>query len=479
MVFTSPEYIIFFVICVGLYFFIPYRLRWIWLLVAGYLFYAYKQSQYLWVLLTVTLVSYGAGRIFASVEGTRTRKITLGVSLVINFGLLFVFKYFNFFNATLESISAQLNIPYQIQALNLILPLGISFYIFQSSAYVIDVYKGKVGAEKHAGIFGAFVAFFPLLIAGPIERANHLLPQFHVRQFFHSERTVEGFRRILWGVFKKIVIADRLALYVNAVYNNATDYTGIPLILATFFFAFQLYCDFSAYSDIALGTAKVMGFDLIENFRQPYFATSIREFWNRWHISLSTWFRDYIYIPLGGSRVSLPRTLINVMIIFLVSGLWHGANWTFIVWGALHGLFICLETLWERLRPQAKPLFPAGIKIAFTFSLVLITWVFFRATTFEDAAHIFRYSLTLSGGEQLFTPFASAILPPIWEMIISFVLIGLLILVDLRSAKVGLNTLFSSMPTALRWGAYYACGFAVMFSGLYANGAQEFIYFNF
>ena len=220
------------------------------------------------------------------------------------------------------------------------LPVGISFYTFQSMAYTIDVYRGVVEPEKHLGIMATFVAFFPQLVAGPIERAPHMLPQFRQRMSFDQARTVEGLRLILWGAFKKIVIADRLAIYVNTVYNAPRHYSGLPLIAATIFFAFQIYCDFSAYSDIAIGAAKILGFDLMENFRQPYFSKSVREFWGRWHISLSTWFRDYLYIPLGGNRVTFTRHLLNLMIVFVVSGLWHGASWTFVIWGALHGLYI-------------------------------------------------------------------------------------------------------------------------------------------
>ncbi|MEP7292371.1 MAG: MBOAT family O-acyltransferase, partial [Chloroflexota bacterium] len=293
MTFTSPEFVIFFAAFVPLYFAIAHRFRWLLLLVASYFFYAYGSGIYVLLIITTTLIDYAAARAMGASAAPRRRKLFLTASLSANLGTLFLFKYFNFFNQSLAALTG-----YSANPLHLILPVGISFYTFQSMAYTIDVYRGAVEPEKHLGIFATFVAFFPQLVAGPIERARHMLPQFHQRAQFDTQRTVEGLRLILWGAFKKIVIADRLAIYVNAVYNDPSHYSGLPLLAATIFFAFQIYCDFSGYSDIAIGAAKVIGFDLSLNFRQPYFAKSPREFWTRWHISLSGWFRDYLYIPL-------------------------------------------------------------------------------------------------------------------------------------------------------------------------------------
>src|SRR5690606_11316178 len=306
MSFTSPEFVLFFAAYFAVYFVLPHRWRWAWILVASYFFYAYGHGEYLWIILLTTTVDYTVARLIHRTKNPRSRKLLLLVSITLNLSILFAFKYFDFFNNSLAAISQQLELPYAVGGLSLALPVGISFYTFQSMAYTIDVYRRKIPAENHAGVFAALVAFFPQLVAGPIERAPHMLPQYRQRFRFNEERTVEGMRRILWGFFKKIVIADRLAIYVNGVYNSPYEYSGFPLIVATLFFAFQIYCDFSAYSDIAIGTARIMGFDLMENFRQPYFARSIREFWARWHISLSTWFRDYLYIPLGGNRVPFP-----------------------------------------------------------------------------------------------------------------------------------------------------------------------------
>lgn len=501
MSFTSPEFVLFFAAYFPVYFVLPHRWRWAWILVASYFFYAYGHGEYLWIILLTTAVDYTVARLIHRTENPRSRKLLLLVSITLNLSILFAFKYFDFFNNSLAAISQQLELPYAVGGLSLALPVGISFYTFQSMAYTIDVYRRKIPAENHAGVFAAFVAFFPQLVAGPIERAPHMLPQYRQRFRFNEERTVEGMRRILWGFFKKIVIADRLAIYVNGVYNSPYEYSGFPLIVATLFFAFQIYCDFSAYSDIAIGTARIMGFDLMENFRQPYFARSIREFWARWHISLSTWFRDYLYIPLGGNRVPFPRHLLNLFIVFLVSGLWHGASWTFVLWGALHGLFVVGEAIWERIKQPSRlsagahlspseqgrhtglPLrnssWTAGLRIILTFAAVCFAWIFFRANSFNDAAYIVTHLFAFGQPGGLTDPFAPGLLGNHAEFFISFGLIALLLIVDALDAKVGLNNLFRVSPAALRWAVYYVAGSAVIFSGLYGSGAQEFIYFQF
>ncbi len=343
MTFTSPEFVIFFSAFVPLYFATAHRYRWVLLLLASYFFYAYGSGIYVVLILFSTLVDYTSARAMGVTTNPRRKKLLLAASLTVNLGTLFIFKYFNFFNQSFAALAEVLSVGYPIGALSVLLPVGISFYTFQSMAYTIDVYRGAIEPEKHLGIMATFVAFFPQLVAGPIERAQHMLPQFRRRVQFDTERTVAGLRLILWGAFKKIVIADRLAIYVNTVYNAPERHSGLPLLIATVFFAFQIYSDFSAYTDIAIGSAKILGFDLMENFRQPYFSKSAREFWARWHISLSTWFRDYLYIPLGGNRVPFPRYLLNLMIVFVVSGLWHGASWTFVIWGALHGIYIVVE----------------------------------------------------------------------------------------------------------------------------------------
>jgi D-alanyl-lipoteichoic acid acyltransferase DltB (MBOAT superfamily) len=408
----------------------------------------------------------------------RRRQLYLSASLGVNLGTLAIFKYFNFFNASAASLFGAVGIPYQISPLEVLLPVGISFYTFQSMAYTIDVYRG-LKPEKHAGMFATYVAFFPQLVAGPIERAGHLLPQFREKHFFDYQRTVEGLQWILWGVFKKMVIADRLAIYVNSIYNNLEEFTGLPLIIATVFFAFQIYCDFSGYSDIAIGTAHILGFRLMENFRQPYLATSLRDFWRRWHISLSTWFKDYLYIPLGGSRVSFSRNLINLMIVFVISGLWHGANWTFVIWGALHGLYIIVETiLARRSRVSVKlPKLASGLLV---FGFVCFAWIFFRANSLDDAVYVLQNLFDFSSGTRRVTvPFGNTLLTPRMEFVVSCLLIGFLLLVDWGCSRVGLLELLRRRALAVRWAVYYALAGAIILSLFYTGLSQTFIYFQF
>ncbi len=482
MTFISPEYVVFFCVVIPLYFLTPQRFRWLLLVVVSYLFYAVGQAQYVFLILLTTAVDYTAARMIAGSGHPLRRRAFLAVSLGMNLGVLFLFKYFNFFNASLHQAAEAAGINYETGLLSLALPVGISFYTFQSMAYTIDVYKRKIEPERHFGTFAAFVAFFPQLVAGPIERGAHMLPQFHVEHRFDPERAVEGLRLMLWGFFKKVVIADRLAIYVNAVYNDVHTYSGWPLIVATVFFAFQIYCDFSGYTDIARGTAKIMGFDLMLNFRQPYFAQSVRDFWGRWHISLSTWFRDYVYIPLGGSRVPLPRTLLNLFIVFLVSGLWHGASWTFVIWGALHGLYVVVEA-WLRhhnraLLPKEPARLTALVRIVGTFVLVTFAWIFFRANTLADASYVvsglFRFD-----NSSIFAPFAGGLLGMETEFWLSLVLIALLLAVDLVIEKWGFERLFQVSPSLVRWLIYYGTAAAVIISGAYGTGAPQFIYFKF
>ncbi len=471
MTFTSPEFVLFFAVFVPLYFLIPQRFRWVLLLAASYFFYAYGSGIYVLLIVATTLVDYAAARALGATDDPRRRRLYLAASLAANLGTLFLFKYFNFVNQSFAALTGAAPHP-----LNLILPVGISFYTFQSIAYTIDVYRRSIPPEKHLGIFATFVAFFPQLVAGPIERARHMLPQFHRRARFDAQRAVAGLRLILWGAFKKIVIADRLAIYVNAVYTTPQGYSGLPLIVATLFFAFQIYCDFSAYSDIAIGTGKILGFDLMTNFRQPYFARSIRDFWARWHISLSTWFRDYLYIPLGGNRVPFPRYLLNLLIVFVVSGLWHGASWTFVLWGALHGLYVVAEAALSHFNLSLR--LPALVKIALTFALVNLAWIFFRANSFADAQYILAHLLFFT--DQSFTaPFDAGLLSARVEFALSLALILLLLMVDYGIERLGFERLWSAAPGVVRWATYYAAGAAVIFSGLYGVGAQQFIYFQF
>ncbi|MFC1608484.1 MBOAT family O-acyltransferase [Candidatus Latescibacterota bacterium] len=337
MLFNSIHYFFFFPVIVAVFYSIPHRFRWMLLLAASYYFYMCWKPEYLVLILIATAVNYLAGLMMGAAASVKARKLYLVLSLSTSLGILFCFKYFNFFNESFRALFTRLNLLYDVQAFEVLLPVGISFFTFQALSYSIDVYRGDREPEKHPGIFALYVAFFPQLVAGPIERSTRLMPQFFKKVPFGCDRVTDGLKKILVGLFKKVVIADRLALYVDAVYNNQAQHSGSTLLLATIFFSFQIYCDFSGYSDIAIGSARVLGYELMENFKRPYLSRSVGEFWKRWHISLSTWFRDYLYIPLGGSRVAYWRRYTNIFIVFLISGLWHGANWTFVVWGALHG----------------------------------------------------------------------------------------------------------------------------------------------
>ena len=320
MLFNSLHFLIFFPIVIVIYFCIPHKYRWILLLFASYYFYMSWKAEYVILILISTIIDYFVAIKISREDNEKMRKIYLLLSIITNIGLLISFKYLNFISSSVSEFLQLFSIQFSPIILDVLLPVGISFYTFQTLSYTIDVYRRRIKPERHFGIFAVYVSFFPQLVAGPIERGKNLLPQFLEKHYFDYIRVTNGLKLMLWGFFKKIVIADRLAVVVNAVYNNPTEFTGAPLILATVFFAFQIYCDFSGYSDIAIGTAQVMGYNLMDNFKRPYFAGSISEFWQRWHISLSTWFRDYLYIPLGGSRVSIPRWYFNLIIIFIVSG---------------------------------------------------------------------------------------------------------------------------------------------------------------
>ncbi|MCK9163628.1 MAG: MBOAT family protein [Bacteroidales bacterium] len=398
-------------------------------------------------------------------ENPRPKRLFLTLSLIINFGILFVFKYFNFLNESIFQVLELMNIRWTVPNFDLLLPVGISFYTFQAVGYTIDVYRGDIKAEKHFGIYALFVSFFPQLVAGPIERAKNLLPEFKEKHYIDFNRISSGFKIMLWGFFMKIVIADRLSIYVNAIYNNVDNHNGLSFILATLLFSIQIYCDFGGYSNIAIGTAKIMGFNLMTNFNRPYFALSIRDFWQRWHISLSTWFKDYLYISLGGNRVSRTRHLFNLFLTFLVSGIWHGANYTFVIWGGLHGIYQVVGVLKSKLVPNLKTIKP--IQMLITFGLVVFAWIFFRANTITDAFTIIKKILTQPGN--LFTD----------QTTLAYAFIGIVILLikDLKD-EFKLNIHFSTSKYFLKRYLYYATMITIiLLFGVFDSG--QFIYFQF
>ena len=388
MLFNSFEFLIFFPVVTILFFLIPNRWRWLHLLIASCIFYMAFIPVYILILVFTIVIDYYAG-IFIERSQGKKRKLYLVASIIANVGILAVFKYYNFF---IDNVNALLDLPPegQLPFLNIILPIGLSFHTFQAMSYTIEVYRENQKAEKHFGIYALYVLFYPQLVAGPIERPQNLLSQFRAKHEYDIQRIYEGLKLMLWGLFKKVVIADRLALYVNQVYGDADNWPGSNLAIATVFFAIQIYCDFSGYSDMALGSAKVMGFKLMTNFNRPYFARNIQEFWKRWHISLSTWFRDYVYISLGGNRISKARMYFNVALVFILSGFWHGANWTFMIWGAIHAVLVIGYMLYkEHINKSTRTYWITDIgAILVTFIAVCIGWVFFRAANAEQAMSI-------------------------------------------------------------------------------------------
>ena len=397
------------------------------------------------------------------------------MSILVNLGILGFFKYFNFFIETFIQLLQFFGLSFDVHTLNIILPVGISFYTFQTLAYTIDVYRRKITATDSWIVFFAYVAFFPQLVAGPIERAGRLLPQFNQIKRFDYPLAISGLQLILWGLFKKVVIADRLAFMVDLVYTDPGNFGGWILLLATLAFALQIYCDFSAYSDMAIGLGRLLGFRLMTNFRVPYFASSLRAFWHRWHISLSTWFRDYVYLSIGGNRVSRNRWLGNIMLTFLLSGLWHGANWTFLIWGGLHGTFYCIEAYFRRSSATEwmKIFWPGRI---YTFLVVLFCWIFFRANSLSDALLILGNLSLQQGGalffDGLFSVFSVCELG-LWSLAFAF-----FILMESLQQKKEIDTLWASFPRSIRWMLYY---FLILLIVLLQNSdkAPDFIYFQF
>lgn len=396
MLFNSISFAIFLPIVFILYWFATkgnLRLQNILLLVSSYFFYACWDWRFLFLLIFSTLLDYFTGIKIHEATNKNNKKLWLWLSICINLGFLGVFKYYNFFAASFADGLALLGIKANFGSLLVILPVGISFYTFHGLSYVLDLYNNRIKPERNFINYFVFVSFFPLLVAGPIERATHLLPQIIKKREFDYSKAVDGLRQILWGLFKKIVIADNCAEYANTIFNNSADYSGSTLVLGVLFFTFQIYCDFSGYSDIALGTARLFGIDLLRNFAFPYFSRDIAEFWRRWHISLSSWFRDYLYIPLGGSKGGIWMKIRNTFIIFLVSGFWHGANWTFIVWGLLNALYIMPSIIFNTNRNNldivAKgkyfPTIKEFLSIGITFGLTVFAWIFFRANNVEHA----------------------------------------------------------------------------------------------
>lgn len=482
MLFNSLDFALFLPLVFFLYWFVFNKnLKAQNLLVVGasYLFYGWWDYRFLSLILFSTLVDFSVGRALKEAIGKR-RKTLLWTSILINLGFLGFFKYFNFFIDSFVDAFAFFGTPVEISTLNIVLPVGISFYTFQTLSYTIDVYKRKLEPTEDFVAFTAFVSFFPQLVAGPIERATHLLPQFYNKRAFDYLLAVNGLKQILWGLFKKVVIADNCADYANIIFNSSDDFAGSTLVLGAIFFTFQIYGDFSGYSDIAIGTSRLFGFDLMQNFAFPYFSRDVSEFWRRWHISLSTWFRDYLYIPLGGSKGGKWKRIQNTMIIFLVSGFWHGANWTFVIWGALNALYFLPLLLLNKNRnnldivakgkllPSMKDLFWMG----FTFGLMVFAWIFFRA---ENVGHAFAIIKEIGSASILEVPLfpkREVVLTTI-ELLVVFVIIEWLG----REGRFAIDKLVDKWPKLLRYTFYIILVFVTIYYGNFSD--NQFIYFQF
>lgn len=492
MLFNSFHFLEFFTLVVTLYFFTPVKYRWIFLLCASCFFYMSWNPIYILLLLTSIVVNYYAGIRMGNISEKSSRKKYLWLSVISNLGLLFTFKYYNFINQALSNLLSLFGLTYHIPVINLILPVGISFYTFQTLSYSIDVYRGKRRPEQHFGFFALYVSFFPQLVAGPIERSEKLLPQFYQEHSFDYRRVTDGLKLMLWGFFKKIVIADRLAIVVNTVYSDPSQFSGIQLFIAMIFFAYQLYCDFSGYSDIAIGSAEIMGIQLTENFKQPFFSRTLNEFWGRWHVTLYSWLKDYVtkpvYTVLKFRNKELKRC-ISIFVTFAVSGIWHGAKWTFVIWGILHGMLLIFGRLTQKTRGMIvkklminKPRFLYdGFRIIITFWCMTITAVFFRAQSLTQAFYILK---NFTSGiqhwmsvEYIKSNLKSVVLDP-YDFYILIVSIILLEIVHIMQYKgISLRSLISRQPLIFRWTLLYILLFWTLLCGEFGN--KEFVYFQF
>jgi len=487
MLFNSLPFVIFFPVVTALFFLLPHKFRWFLLLAASCFFYMFFKPVYILILAFTIVIDYYAGILLENEPDKKRRKKFLVMSLIANIGILAVFKYYNFLNTNVTGIALLFGYKNPIPFLRIALPIGLSFHTFQAMSYTIEVYRGNQKAERNFGIYALYVMFYPQLVAGPIERPQNMLHQFHEEKYFNYNNAVSGIRQMVWGMFKKAVIADRLATFTDPIFNDPHNYPASSIFIACVFFSFQIYCDFSGYSDIALGSARVMGFDLMKNFDRPYSAKNIPEFWRRWHISLSTWFKDYLYIPMGGSRVPALRRHFNIFVVFLVSGLWHGANWTYIIWGSLHGIYMVFGAMTAHIRNKIRDVIGLakvhwldnGVQKLITFFLVTIAWIFFRANTVPDAFYMIR-KLPSALGEfigvlkhtfTLAMPIANA------RVLMCVAVVLIMELIHSIQKKRSLNTLLQNQPRYIRWCVYYVFVFAVIYLGIFHN--RQFIYFQF
>lgn len=491
MLFNSFSFLIFFPVVCLVYFIIPYKIRYIFLLFASYFFYMSWNPKYAVLMLTSTIITYLSGILIGRAKKNQSRKkLFVILSFVLNLGILFFFKYFGFTMDSVSKILGAANIQLVIPAFDIILPVGISFYTFQALSYTMDVYREDIYPEKNFFKYALFVSFFPQLVAGPIERSKNLLKQISVKHSFSFDNMRAGLIIMGIGYFQKMVLADNIAVFVDQVYNNHVEYNGTILLIATLLFAVQIYCDFSGYSYIAIGAAKVMGFTLMENFNAPYFADSVSDFWRRWHISLSTWFRDYLYIPLGGNRKGRIRKYFNLMVVFLASGLWHGASWHFVAWGFLNGIYQIIGEIMRPLRDGLVKLFHIErqvfshriLKIITTFILVDFSWIFFRANGMKDALMIIKNIFTNQQVTALFdnSLYQMGMIEKQFRMIMMGIVI-LAIIDYFKYKKINIVEKITNQGIWLRWTLYFGFIFGVLVFGAYGPkfDVAQFIYFQF
>lgn len=495
MLFNSISFLIFFPIVTILYFLIPHKLRWLWLLISSYYFYMCWNPKYAILLAISTIITYLSGLLIEKVNiiknvqrAVRLKKIIVFGSFASNLGILFTFKYFNFFISSLTTVLVKFHILITVPTFDFLLPAGISFYTFKALSYTMDVYRGDIKATKKLGKYALFVSFFPQLLAGPIDKSKDLLNQFDEKHYFDYDRVKNGLLLMLWGFVQKVLIADRLALVVNTVYDNPNNYRGFEIIIATVFFAFQIYCDFSSYSDIARGAGEVMGFRLTKNFENPYFSRSIKEFWRRWHISLSGWFKDYLYFPLGGNRCSKLRAYFNLMVVFIASGLWHGAAINFVIWGGLHGVYQILGDLFKPVKEKFISIFKIktsllGYKVVqalTTFILVDFAWIFFRAGSFTHSKIIIKNMMTFN--PWVFTDGSIYKLGlDSKEFFISILGIVIVLAINAMQSCKSLRFELAKQNIIFRWSVYVITVVAILVFGMYgpAFDVQKFIYTQF
>jgi D-alanyl-lipoteichoic acid acyltransferase DltB (MBOAT superfamily) len=483
MLFNSLEFLLFLPLVVALYFTLPVKWRWLLLLVASYFFYMSWKAEYAILILFTTLVDYSVAIKIGNELSKRKKKNWLLLSILVNLGMLAGFKYLNFFSESANALLQASNSGYAFPLYQILLPVGISFFIFQSLSYTIDVYRGIRKPEKHFGKFALYVSFFPQLVAGPIERSTSLLPQINNPRAFSEQNLISGLKLMLWGYFKKLVIADRLGMFVGLIYENPAEYNGIPVLLATLLFAIQLYCDFSGYTDIARGSARILGYELMINFNRPLIATSLRDFWNRWHISLTTWFRDYLLYSLPyikDKKIIQAKIYRNLVITFLLMGLWHGAAWTFVLFGLFHGIMLVLETItekpvagfYQRSGINKFPVLKKALGIIYMLSLVVFSLFFFRANSLSDSLLLLSNAFDFSNSAEAM----KAILKNL-EVVFGLMMIVILLWAEHFHAKHNLVRVIASKPMIIRWTAYIGFIFFVLLFGVLHQ--EKFIYFQF